>query len=128
MSILKIAAIGLIGVLLASLTKTVNKDISIYVVLATVALLLIYIVGEISGVFVYLETIYNNINYGREFFPIIIKVLAVAYIADFTSQLCKDAGEASIGTKVELAGKLIIFYMAMPIFTAILKLIDSLLG
>lgn len=128
MSILKIAAIGLIGVLLASLTKTVNKDISIYVVLATVALLLIYIVGEISGVFVYLETIYNNINYGREFFPIIIKVLAVAYIADFTSQLCKDAGEASIGSKVELAGKLIIFYMAMPIFTAILKLIDSLLG
>ncbi len=128
MSVLKIAAIGLTGLLLASLIKTVNKDISIYVVLATVALLFIYIVGEISGVFIYLETIYNNVTYGREFFPIVIKVLAVAYIADFTSQLCKDAGEASIGSKIELAGKIIIFYMAMPIFTAILQLIDSLLS
>lgn len=128
MSILKIAAIGLIGVLLASLTKTANKDLSIYVILATVSILLLYIVGEISGVFIYLETIYNNISYGREFFPIIIKVLAVAYIADFTSQLCKDAGETSIGSKIELAGKIIIFYMAMPIFTSILQLIDSLLG
>ena len=128
MSILKIAAIGLIGVLLASLLKTVNKDISIYVVISTVALLLIYIVGEISGIFIYLETIYNNVTYGREFFPIILKVLAVAYIADFTSQLCKDAGEASIGSKVELGGKIIIFYMAMPIFTAILQLIDSLIS
>ena len=128
MSVLKIAAIGLIGLLLASLIKTVNKDVSIYVVLATVTLLFIYIVGEISGVFIYLETIYNNVTYGREFFPIVIKVLAVAYIADFTSQLCKDAGEASIGSKIELAGKIIIFYMAMPIFTAILQLIDSLLS
>lgn len=128
MSILKIAAIGLIGLLLASLIKTVNKDVSIYVVLATVMLLLVYIVGEISGIFLYLETIYNNVTYGREFFPIIIKVLAVAYIADFTSQLCKDAGENAIGSKIELAGKIIIFYMAMPIFTAILQLINSLLS
>ena len=128
MLILKIAAIGLIGILLASLIKTVNKDMSIYVVLATTALLLIYIIGELSGVFVYLESIYDNVTYGREFFPIIIKVLAVAYIADFTAQLCKDAGENSIASKIELAGKIIIFYMAMPIFTAILQLIDSLLS
>lgn len=128
MSIIKIAAIGIIGILLISLTKSINKDISIYVVLATSIIILIYIVGEITGVFVYLETVYNNISYGREFFPIIIKVLGVAYIADFTSQLCKDAGESSIGAKIELAGKIIIFYIAMPIFTAILQLIDTLLS
>lgn len=128
MSILKIAIISIIGILLIALIKSVNKELSVYVVLATSTILLIYIVGEITGIFTYLETIYNNISYGKEFFPIIIKVLAVAYIADFTSQLCKDAGEGSIGAKVELAGKIIIFYMAMPIFTAILQLIDTLLS
>ena len=58
----------------------------------------------------------------------ILKGLAVAYITDFTAQLCRDAGEASIGSKVELAGKIIIFYLAMPILTAILELIKTLLG
>lgn len=58
----------------------------------------------------------------------IIKVLAVAYITDFTAQLCKDAGENSVGSKVELAGKITIFYIAMPILTSILGLIKQLLG
>ena len=66
-------------------------------------------------------------TYGRTFFPVIIKILAVAYITDFTSQLCKDAGEGSIGTKVEFAGKIMIFYLALPVLSAILEMISSLL-
>ena len=66
-------------------------------------------------------------TYGRSFFPVIIKVLAVAYITDFTAQLCRDSGENAIGSKVELAGKVMIFYLAMPVLSAILELISSLL-
>ena len=65
--------------------------------------------------------------YGRTFFPVIIKVLAVAYVTDFTAQLCRDAGEGAIGSKVELAGKVIIFYLSMPVLTAILELIGTLI-
>ena len=66
-------------------------------------------------------------TYGKNFFPIIIKVLVVAYLADFTAQLCKDAGESAIAGKVELAGKIVIFYLSMPILLAILELINSVL-
>ena len=55
-------------------------------------------------------------------------MLAVAYVTDFTAQLCRDAGEATIGSKVELAGKVIIFCLAMPVLKAVLELIGSLLG
>ena len=67
-------------------------------------------------------------THGRPtFFPVIFKVLAVAYIADLTAQLCRDAGESAVGGKVELAGKVIIFYLALPILSAILELIGTLL-
>lgn len=127
MAILKIAAIAIIGVLSASLLKSVNKEVSVYIILATVIILIVSVIDELVGIFFYLEGIYSNITYGKIFFPVILKVLAVAYITDFTAQLCKDAGEASIGTKVELAGKIVIFYLAMPILTAILELIEILL-
>lgn len=55
------------------------------------------------------------------------QVLAVAYITDLTAQLCRDAGESAVGGKVELAGKVIIFYLALPILSAILELIGTLL-
>ncbi len=127
MEILKIVALALTGVLLAALMKSVNKEISIYIILATVIILFLTIIDRLADIFLFLEGIYDNVTYGRTFFPVILKVLAVAYITDFTAQLCKDAGEATIGSKVELAGKVIIFYLAMPILTAILELIGSLL-
>lgn len=128
MEILKIVALALTGVILAALMKSVNKEISIYIVLATVIILFLSIIDKLADIFQFLENIYDNVTYGRTFFPVILKVLAVAYITDFTAQLCKDAGEATIGSKVELAGKIIIFYLAMPILTAILELIGSLLN
>jgi len=127
MEIIKIAVIALTGVISAALLKSINKDISLYVILATSVIILIAVLGEISEIFSFIENIYDDITYGREFFPVIIKVLIIAYITDFTAQLCKDAGEGSIGSKVELAGKVIIFYVAMPILTAILEVIDVLL-
>jgi len=127
MEIIKIAVIALTGVISAALLKSINKDISLYVILATSVIILIAVLGEISEIFSFIESIYDDITYGREFFPVIIKVLIIAYITDFTAQLCKDAGEGSIGSKVELAGKVIIFYVAMPILTAILEVIDVLL-
>ena len=127
MEILKIAAVALTGVILASVMKTVNKEITIYIILATVIILFLSIIDKLWEAFRFLEGIYDNVTYGRSFFPVIIKVLAVAYITDFTAQLCSDSGENAIGSKVELAGKVMIFYLAMPVLSAILELISSLL-
>ena len=127
MEILKIAAVALTGVILASVMKTVNKEITIYRILATVIILFLSIIDKLWEAFRFLEGIYDNVTYGRSFFPVIIKVLAVAYITDFTAQLCRDSGENAIGSKVELAGKVMIFYLAMPVLSAILELISSLL-
>ena len=127
MEILKIAAVALTGVILASVMKTVNKEITIYIILATVIILFLSIIDKLWEAFRFLEGIYDNVTYGRSFFPVIIKVLAVAYITDFTAQLCRDSGENAIGSKVELVGKVMIFYLAMPVLSAILELISSLL-
>lgn len=128
MELIKIITIALTGVMVATLTKNINKEMSIYIVLAAVIMILLIIIGKLSDIFIIMENIYENVTYGRDFFPVIIKVLAVAYITDFTAQICKDAGENTIGSKVELAGKVTIFYLAMPIFTAILELIKQLLS
>ena len=128
MEILKIVTIALTGVILASLMKTVNKEASIYVISATAIIIFFSIIIKLTDVFSFIENIYNGITYGKEFFPIVLKILAIAYITDLTAQLCKDAGEGAIASKVELGGKVVIFYAAMPIMNAILDLIKTLLA
>lgn len=112
---------------MASIVKHFKPELSLYVALATVMVIFLMALDKLTSVFQFLESVYGQMTYGKDFFPIIIKVLVVAYLADFTSQLCKDAGEGAIGSKVELAGKIIIFYLSMPILFAILELINSIL-
>ncbi|MEI3502856.1 MAG: SpoIIIAC/SpoIIIAD family protein [Anaerovoracaceae bacterium] len=84
------------GVVLASLMKSVNKEMSIYIIIATVILIFLSVAGTLTEIFDFLENIYSNVGHmAGPFFPVIIKILAVAYITDFTSQLCKDAGEGN---------------------------------
>lgn len=127
MDILQIAGIAISGLLLISVIRSIKPELTVYIVLATVLIILIVSFEQLVHVFNYLKLIYDQMNYGKEYFPILIKVLIVAYIADFTSQLCSDAGESAIGSKVELAGKIIIFYISLPVLVSIIELINSVL-
>ncbi|NLY71068.1 MAG: stage III sporulation protein AD [Clostridiales bacterium] len=127
MDIVQIAAIALCGVVIASLIREYKPNLALYVVIATILLIFGYILYQLSAVFNFLGTIYDQISFGKAFFPILLKVLAVAYIADFVAQVCKDAGETAIGNKVELAGKVIIFYLAIPVMMSVLETLTKLL-
>lgn len=127
MDLFQIALIALCGVITASLLKGYHPAMALYTVIATVLLLFGFILIQLTTVFDFLGTIYNQITYGKAFFPILLKVLAVAYISDFVAQICKDAGEAAIGGKVELAGKIMIFYLAVPVMMSVLETLTLLL-
>lgn len=127
MDIFRIAAIGICGVVIASMVKGYKPEFAIYVVIATVMVIFIIVIYKLTAVFEFLGEIYDQISYGKNFFPIILKVLAVAYIADFTAQICKDSGETAIAGKVELAGKVMIFYLAVPVMVAVMDLINKML-
>lgn len=127
MEILKIVAVALTGMMLATMLKSINKEISIYIILATVIIIFLAIIERLEDIFTFIQGIYDTVPYGKTFFPVILKVLAVSYITDFTAQLCRDAGEGAVASKVEMAGKVIIFCLAIPVLSAILKLVDTLI-
>jgi stage III sporulation protein AD len=127
MDIFQIAAVGICGVVITSMVKGYKPEFSIYIVIATVMVIFIMVIYKLSFIFEFLGEIYNQISYGKNFFPIILKVLAVAYIADFTAQICRDSGENAIAGKVELAGKVMIFYLAVPVMMSVMELINKML-
>ena len=127
MDIFKIAAIGLTGAVLAALLREEKKEFAIYVGLATVLAIFVSILYQLSSIFEFLKSWQSQLSYGKIYLPIILKILGVAYISDFVSQVCRDAGEGAIASKVELAGKVMIFYLAMPVMVSIMELIEKIL-
>ena len=125
--ILKICAVGITGLIIISIIKAYKPEFTVEAVLCTSIILLWFALEGLQQAFVYMESLYGRLTYGKEYFPVILKVLVIAYATEFTSALCEDAGEKSIGTKVELAGKIGIFFVAIPVLTALLNLLDSLI-
>lgn len=125
--IIKIVGIAIIAVMSLGVLRNIKPEYAIYLVLASCLVIFVMLLGKLLVVFDYLKSIYEGLTYGQTFFPVLIKVIAVAYITDFTSQICRDAGEGAIATKTELAGKVIIFCLSMPILVTIIETLNSIL-
>ncbi|MFA5528341.1 MAG: stage III sporulation protein AD, partial [Peptostreptococcales bacterium] len=85
------------------------------------------ILKELEVVLAIITSISNQVSLSKIYFPVIFKILGVCYLADFTAQVCKDAGEGAIASKIEFAGKIIIVYLALPVFLSVIDLINNLL-
>ena len=74
-----------------------------------------------------LRTFTGRMNIDTVYISTVFRIVGIAYIAEFGAQVCKDAGENSIASKIELAGKVIILVLAVPILIALMELIIEII-
>lgn len=94
------------------------------VVGATIFLLLLDRIGTVIRV---LADLSQQAGINQFYLNTVLKIIGIAYVAEFGSQVCRDAGENAIASKVELAAKVLIMVLAIPIIVAILESIIRLL-
>ena len=59
--------------------------------------------------------------------PTLIKALGIALTVQITSDICKDAGEISLGERIELFGKVEILLISIPLVKNIFKLCEAII-
>jgi stage III sporulation protein AD len=87
----------------------------------------LFLIDQVFEVIRMLERIAVNANVNIIYVETILKIVGIAYIAEFGAQITKDAGQGAIASKIELAGKIIILSMAIPILTVIIETIINLI-
>lgn len=125
---IKIAVIGITAAVLAAWVKTVKSEYALWIVLATGVFLTLTVLMK-------LETIVDELRFLQGYFveyssyiKLLVKIIGITYLSEFSSDLCKDAGANTLGTQVELFGKLSILVLCMPIMTSLLETVDYYLG
>lgn len=124
MLILKVVSFIFVALFLYLFFKDKRSDLSILIMLAAGVLVFIFCLSQISEIINFLKTISEKAGIDIVYLGIVLKILAIAYIASFASEICKDAGAGSLASKVEFAGKIFILVLAIPILMAVL---DSIL-
>lgn len=130
MEFLKIIIFALIATVLinlVSLNGGYAKNYGDLLRMAAVTMMMIYIVSQLGSVYALIKTLAGRLHMDDTYLNIVLKVVAIAYLAEFGSQLCEDAGEKALGSKVQWAGKVMIFVVASPIILALVNLIADLI-
>ncbi|HOM03082.1 MAG TPA: stage III sporulation protein AD [Acetivibrio sp.] len=127
MEIFQIIGLALVATVIALLLKAHRPEMALQVSLVTGIIIFLVILGKITAVVDLLNSYAEKVNIDMVYINTLLKIVGIAYIAEFGAEVCRDAGEGAIASKVELAGKVIIVVMAVPIITSLLDLIISVM-
>ncbi|MDV2685139.1 stage III sporulation protein AD [Alkalihalophilus sp. As8PL] len=127
MDIIQIVGLGLIATFLALVVKEQKPMFAFLLTVFVGVVIFLFLVDEITKIITMLEQIATNAQINMVYLQTILKIIGIAYIAEFGAQIAKDAGQAAIATKIELAGKILILVMAIPILTAVIEMVLALL-
>lgn len=128
MDIIKIGLIGLTGVLLAVPLKSYKTEYSIYIALAVCLLILTYSVNYFTRILTDMESLQNYLGDSFQYLSVLFKAVGAAYVCEFCSGICKDAGYNGIAGQVETMGKMYILLIGMPVLFALMESIEQLAG
>lgn len=127
MDMIKIIGIGILGAVSALMLKEYKPVFSVCIGVLTAAVIFIQMLSQISHIFDVVSIISARLSINAEYIKIIIRIIGIAYIARFGSDICRDANQNAIAQKIELAGKIMIVVMSIPILTSVLNLLIGIL-
>jgi len=127
MGIFSVIAVGILGAVLAITIKKQNPEMALLITITASVLIFLMVLPLLTEA-VHIVNYLGSLADGQAaYVGLALRVIGVAYMAELGASVCNDAGETAIAAKIDLAGRLIIMVMAMPIVMDILRVVTGLL-
>lgn len=127
MIILKIVGFGILATLMVVILKENSKEAAIILIIASSIILLLSTVNYLKPIVSMIENIVSNSSIESSYILVILKITGIAYLIEFGKDICIDAGQNSIANKMEIAGKIIIVSLSVPVITSVFEIVEKLI-
>jgi len=126
--IVKIVGLGLLAGMLITILRQQKPELAMQLSIAAGVMLFVLMVAKVMRVVDVLQTLSARAEIQQAHMDTVLRIVGIAYVTDFGSQVLQDAGEKAVASKVEMAGKVVIMLLAIPLILAILDSVLKLLG
>ncbi|HKM40009.1 MAG TPA: stage III sporulation protein AD [bacterium] len=127
MEIIPITGVAIVCTLLVLIVRPEQPELALLFSLAVGTLIFLFAVTRLGSVVTALESLAHRTNINPQYFALVLKIIAIAYIAEFGAQICRDAGQDALAGSIELAGRVVILLLAVPILLTVFDLTLNLL-
>ncbi len=125
--ILKITAIAFVSVFITLLLKDTNKEFSFLIMVVSGVIVLLVIFKDYAQVIEKIVATASKNGVPGSYIKLILKVIGVSYLCEFSSSAAYDAGAKAIASYIEFSCRIFIVLISMPLFTDLIHMITGLL-
>ncbi|MBR5232714.1 MAG: hypothetical protein IKW03_00760 [Clostridia bacterium] len=126
---IKIFGLAVVGAVTFILLKKYSPEFTVLFETGAAIFIFLFVYPHLCEFIDVVKTYGNDSGISSEYINIIIKALGISIVTQFSSDMCKDAGETALATKTEFAGKMIMMASVLPIiktlFELTLRIIDA---
>lgn len=126
MEVFKILGFAIIATILIVMLNNEKKEIGLVLSIAAGVCILLFTMSKITPIVDMLNSLIESSGINKEFLVIILKITGIAYLVEFGKNICIDAGQSAIATKLELAGKVIIVSLSLPLIATLVNVLTGL--
>lgn len=127
MEIFKIIDVAFVTAISAILLKSTKPELSFAVTVTGVIVILMFVVDMLQNTVNILSTIASITGIENGLIKILLKIVGVGYLTEFSAGILNDFGSNAVADKVILGGKLTILILSLPIIESVLKLMSGFL-
>ena len=128
MKIMAIVGLLVVVAVLAVILRHQRPEQALVLVLMTGVLITVSLLGKAQSILNELTNLLSQSGLSSEYDAILFKGLGICLITQLASDTCKDAGEMALSAKAELAGRMALLILGLPLFQKIASVAVGLIG
>lgn len=118
---------AVITALLGLMLKEMRSEWGTLLAVTGGALLSLTALTVLDGLWESLTALAERTGLAREQLTLLLKGMGICFTAEFSAEVCRTCGHASLASPVLLAGKLCLCGLCVPLAVTLLELVESVL-
>ena len=127
MDIARWVGLGIGAAVLYAVLREARPEMAAVLSLAAGAVLMLGVLGGVQEVTVAMRSLSGRVGLEGTYVSTLLRVIGIAYLAQFGAQACRDAGAGGIADKVELCGKVAVLSIAAPVVVSLMDVVTGVL-
>lgn len=123
---IQVFGIAAVCLLLAVFLKSQNKMFALLVTLGGAVLIFVISSDVAFNVFDALSDIEDSAGYTGTYVTMMLKVLGISIVTQVVCDICRDNGESALASQTEIASKIMVLAMLLPLFQTVIQIVTGL--
>lgn len=124
--IIRVGVLGIVGVLLAVQFRAQKPEYGILIGFGISILIFCHSLRQVEAVLEQFVRLQTYLGSAQGYLSILLKVVGITYICEFSAGICKDAGFGAVSGQIEILGKLAVIFAGLPVLFAVIEQIQGL--